>query len=159
MALADSLQGTKFTGSPQEYATDRYTKALEILDLMTEKLPVEQSPYSILIGEQIGNLYAQLGLILDNEEALDKGLEIMLGEIKRYAPYIPYLADLQRRGLYNSLTRSDKYSTSYLTSLIESYYAAGGDIELVEDILTAQGVDLKSLFVTDNTVPTGEGGL
>ena len=159
MALADSLQGTKFTGSPQEYATDRYTKALEILDLMTEKLPVEQSPYSILIGEQIGNLYAQLGLILDNEEALDKGLEIMLGEIKRYAPYIPYLADLQRRGLYNSLTRSDKYATSYLTSLIESYYAAGGDIELVENILTTQGVDLKSLFVTDNTVPTGEGGL
>ena len=153
LALADSLQGTKFTGSPQEYAADRFDKSLEILDLMMEKLPMKHSPLGIMMGEQIGDLYVQLGSVLDNEEAKEKGRDIMYGEILRYSEYIPYFTELQRRGLYNSLTRTDKYALQYLVSLLESYYAAGGDLQEIAEELEIRGVNLNSLFATDNSVP------
>lgn len=153
IALADSADSFGFTTDPHEFAADRFNKSLEILDLMQEKLPAKHSPYGIMMGEQIGNLYVQLATVLDDEEILMKGLNVLYGEILRYSEYLPYFTELRRRGLYDGLSRTDRYATQYLMSLIESFYAAGGDINQLAQQLQEMGVDLNSLFVNDNTVP------
>lgn len=153
LALADSLQAKGLKADPVEFAHDRYTKALAILNLMMEKLPVKHSPMSIMVGEQTGNLLIQLGNILDDEEAVNMGLNVLLNEIMKYGDYLPYINELKRRGMYNSLTLTDRYAPRYLVSLIESYYAGGGDLNLVTNHFDEKGIDLSSLFVTDNSVP------
>lgn len=143
LALADTAS---LQVDPHEYALDRFNKALEILDLMMEKLPVKHSPLGLQIGEQIGQLYILLGDNLDNPEAHQKGLDILYGEIMRYAPYTPYLNEMRRRGLYNAVSRTDRYAPQYLVQLIETYYAGGGDVEALQAELEGRGVDIYRLL-------------
>ena len=145
-AIALANAGTKLDVDPREYAHDRLDKALEILDLMMEKLPVKHAPLGLQLGEQVGHLYILLGDNLDNPEAIEKGLAILHDEILRFAEYTPYINDLRRRGLYAGLSRTDKYAPQYLVSLIETYYAGGGDIKQLTAELDLKGVDIYKLI-------------
>lgn len=133
----------------REYATDRFRKAIDVLNLMEQKLPVRHSPYSIQIGNQIATLYFSLAREFDGSEAQDqlrqKGLSILLGEIKHYAPYIPYLHSLlldkeEQLGpsagivtVYNlEVSGVDRYVPLYLYQLLETYIDNGGDPDLLD---------------------------
>lgn len=80
-----------------DYAKDRFRKAVEVLDLMQEKLPTKLSPYSVQIGQQVANLYLYAGQELNDEEIQKKGLNILLDEVEHYAPYVPYLYDMLKQ--------------------------------------------------------------
>ena len=130
----------------EAYSADRFAKSLEILDLMIEKLPEKHAPLGLQVGEQTGQLYLLIGDETGNTEATEKGLQILYNEILRYSEYIPYFADLRRRNLYSSLSRTDRYAQQYLMSLIRTFYAGGGDIDLLEVTLKDKGVSLKQLI-------------
>lgn len=152
------------------FAADRFAKSVEILDIIDRKLPVRLSPYSIQMGERIGSLYAALGEITGNSELTDKGLDVLRGEILRYALYVPYysslIADEQQRADdqyqrairdgknvkpmritvdHLRLSRSDKYVPVYLYTLLKAYSEDGGDIPALEEQLSHAGVDINQL--------------
>ncbi len=125
----------------KEFADDRYKKSLEILDLIVEKLPTAASPYSIQIGQQIGDLYMYIGSATGNKEASQKGLDIIENEIKRYGEYIIYFQNL-KPWQYRTLPRNDRYiNDTYFISLIQSYANGGGDAETLMTELEDAGVD------------------
>ena len=143
----------------REYANDRFRRAADVLKLLDEKLPVKHSPYSIQIGQRIADLYVAVGSEMNDAELVNKGLDVYMHEICRYAEYVNYFSSLiddenrrrQRRSRFNakpaslrslSLTTIDLYAPYYLYSLIQSYSDAGGDIELLQKTLDTYGTDL-----------------
>lgn len=128
------------------FAEDRYNKALDILNLMEEKLPVEVSPYGIQIGQQLATVYIKLGSELDKQELKEKGLSILRNEIMRYAEYDRYVNSLRREPhRYNNLSRSDRFTPHYLVTLIQDYYSNGGDIEKLSADLSNAGFDVSRI--------------
>ncbi|MDE6645445.1 MAG: hypothetical protein K2J97_05125, partial [Muribaculaceae bacterium] len=141
-----ALNPDSVASDPKAFATDRFAKSIEILDLMEEKLPYRFSPYAIQIGQQIGDLYTRLGEQTGNQDLINKGLGIIHDEILRWAAYEPYFRDLRRRGLYNNVSRADRYATTYTVSLINTYYDAGGDINTLGESLDSLGIDISGIL-------------
>ncbi|MDE6503392.1 MAG: hypothetical protein K2K78_02865, partial [Muribaculaceae bacterium] len=116
------------------------------------------SPYAIQVGQQIGDLYTRLGEQAKDQALIDKGLGIIHDEILRWAAYEPYFRDLRRRGLYNNLSRGDRYATTYTVSLINTYYDAGGDINTLGESLDSLGIDISGVLESlNNTDQEGTG--
>ena len=109
-----SLDIEKMDENNPEYAKtkafidDRYSKARNILDLMTEKLPAKACPYSIGIGEDLANKYFLLNEFTGNAEDLQKAEDIITDEVLRYAEYLRFYHSLDP-GLYNRLNSYDMY--------------------------------------------------
>lgn len=143
---AIALNPDSLDSDPAAFANERFAKAIQILDLMQEKLPFRIVPYAIQIGQQIGDLYARLGEQTDNKALSDKGISIIFDEILRWASYEPYFRDMRRRGLYGNINRSDRYATNYTVSLINTYYDAGGDINALGESLDDLGIDISNVL-------------
>ena len=153
-----SIDRESVTEDPDAFAADRFAKATEILNLMEEKMPYRLSPYAIQVGQQIGDLYTRLGEQAKDQALIDKGLGIIHDEILRWAAYEPYFRDLRRRGLYNNLSRGDRYATTYTVSLINTYYDAGGDINTLGESLDSLGIDISGVLESlNNTDQEGTG--
>ena len=135
------ISGAADTLKAAEYAADRYSKALVILDMIQEKLPVAASPYSIQIGEQIGELYLRLGSVTGREDVTGKGLDVLEDEIRKYGQYIRYFQSLSP-WQYSTLPRADRYiNDTYFVSLIQTYAGGGGDAEALMGELEDDGVN------------------
>ena len=129
------------------YAKERFRKSAEVLDLIQEKLPARVSPYSVQIGQQIGQLYMLLGEELQDDALTDKGLDMLLGEIRHFAPHVPYLYSLVMDREKNSKRRNpvtvydiavsnvDSYVPYHLLQLITMYRNGGGDEERLNAVL------------------------
>lgn len=127
-------------------AAEKFHKSLEILELMNEKLPVEAQEYGIQVGDQTGMLYVHLGQQMRNPAVTQKGLDILEGEIMRYAELDRYVTSLRRTPwLYTTLSRTDKYAPSYLLRLIQDFYTAGGDVDALSNKLEENGFDVSHL--------------
>ncbi|MDE5608203.1 MAG: DUF2723 domain-containing protein [Muribaculaceae bacterium] len=146
-------------------ADERFNKALDILDLMQEKLPTRLAPYTFQIGERIGTLYVVIGEALRDQKVINQGLDVLHGELTRYAAFIPYLKSLieheggRRIGQRYTLTvydlpvsAIDTYVPYHLSTLLQSYHDCGGDVEALDAELQAQGIDI----ISDITALTGQ---
>ncbi|MDE6317753.1 MAG: DUF2723 domain-containing protein [Muribaculaceae bacterium] len=136
------------------YYTDRYHKAVDVLDLMQEKLPAAVSPYSVQVGQQIGQLYILLGEGLADETLVDKGLGVLLSEIEHYAPYVPYLysllEDKDKRSVKPSTVYDvevggvDSYVPYYVLQLMKLYRENGGSEDaLLKAVAKSGGADFE----------------
>ncbi|MBD5214582.1 MAG: DUF2723 domain-containing protein [Bacteroidales bacterium] len=146
-------------------ARERFDKSLEILNLMQEKLPTRLSPYTFQIGERIGSLYVAVGEALRDQKVVNQGLDILHGELTRYAAYIPYLKSLiEREGgrkvgqrysisVYDlPVSAIDTYVPYHLSTLLQSYNDCGGDVEQLDAELKEQDIDI----IYDITALTGQ---
>ncbi len=125
------------------YKNDRYTKARNVLNLMREKLPAEAMAYTLLPAMQTAQLYQRLGTATGNAEDSAKALAMFKNEIDRYARNLVYYQSLSPRQ-YASLPNLDQYiDRIHFMDLIDEYGYAGGDIEALEQELTAAGVNLQ----------------
>ncbi|MDE6360265.1 MAG: DUF2723 domain-containing protein [Muribaculaceae bacterium] len=141
----DSVGGRK---PDAVYAADRFTKAARILDMIEEKLPVRVSPYSIQTGYQIADAYLRLAAETGDENLFDKGMKITLGEIDRYAAYLPYFNELRRTlpgSGFSGLSPADRYVPTYLYLLLQLYAEEGGDLNALSESLAKKGVNLDDL--------------
>ncbi len=144
------------------YAAGDYDRALQLMNLMDQKLPTKNAPYIVQVGASIADLYLALAEKTGNKEAEQRAKEIYEDQIKRYAEYIPYMQSLTP-GQYASLSVGDrcvyqivdsKGRYSYLATLIGNYAESFG-VEQAQDFLREvsqqAGVDLIQFF---NTIET-----
>ena len=135
------------------YQAGEDRKALDVLNLMTEKLPSWATPYGVQEGDAIAAMYIDLGRQLNDPEAIKKGVEIYRSEIIRLAPYLPWLASLTPaqfanvgiadRAVYRIIDSEGEFS--YLYSLLLQYQEAAGHeaaMDLIQEVLQTTGVDL-----------------
>ena len=124
------------------YATDRFNKARNILDLIQEKLPAKASSYGIQIGRNIAEMYLYLGEYTGNEGDKETGLALLKDVILENAQYISYLQALTP-DKYNTVPRVDRYIPTYIAHLLVTYEEYGGDGEALLDEMQAMGIDIN----------------
>jgi len=134
------------------FGKDRYQKALNVIELMENKIPEEASPYGIQLGQQLAMLYFKLAGEMDKPELKEKGLGILRSEIFRYAEYDRYLNSLRREPYrYNAVSRTDRYAPYYLVALIQDFYNNGGDIDKLSADLSNAGFDVSNIGATQQS--------
>ena len=109
-SLADALaiEGDKaLEAGDQARATERYNKALKVLNLMTEKLPVEACPYQGGLGLYVAQTYANIGANGNIKAATDKAKKLAESELMRYAKYAIYYESLVEQGLDDRMSQGD----------------------------------------------------
>ena len=135
-------------GMTQEaYVADRYKKARTILDLMMEKLPVANCPFTVQMGEQVARIYYTLGLASGDQECAQKSKQILESEIMRYAGYLRFYQSLDA-SQYERLTASDKFiDQQYMMYMISDYAQQFGEEKGNEIMgkLSAAGVNMERL--------------
>ena len=98
-----------------------YDKAREVLDLMTEKLPTDNAPYSIQMGQRIAQAYALIGEDCKSEADTQKAIAILDKEIDAYAQYSIFCQSLDLND-YRRLSYNDQYiDQRYVMDLFELY--------------------------------------
>ncbi|MBD5313260.1 MAG: DUF2723 domain-containing protein [Bacteroides sp.] len=127
------------------YKADRYAKALELLNLMEEKLPEAASPYAVQIPQKMAQIYARIGMATGNKEASAHALELLENEIRRYAQNVKYYQSLNP-WQYATLPKTDRFiETYYMVYLLQDLSDAGGDAEKMVDELTDMGVNFDRI--------------
>ncbi|MDE6091083.1 MAG: DUF2723 domain-containing protein [Duncaniella sp.] len=127
------------------YKADRYAKALELLNLMEEKLPEAASPYAVQIPQKMAQIYARIGMATSNKEASAHALELLENEIRRYAQNVKYYQSLNP-WQYATLPKTDRFiETYYMVYLLQDLSDAGGDAEKMVDELTDMGVNFDRI--------------
>ena len=131
----------------EAYVADRYKKAQTILDLMLEKLPTSITPFSVQMGEQVANVYYNLGKVTNNNALLEKANKILEEEIMRYGDYIRFYQSLDA-DQYARLTNVDKFiDQQYLIYLLHDYYQQTDEqkYQAIMGKLAANGVNVERL--------------
>ena len=124
-----------------DFAQDRYKRARTILDLLVEKLPAHAAPYSVQIGQNIGELYLRLYDVTGENSDKEKALKILEDEIHHFGQYIRYFQSLTP-SKYMTLQRADRYiNDTYFVALIQLYADGGGDAETLLNELQSMGVN------------------
>ena len=130
-----------------EYAADRYKKARTILDLMMEKLPISICPFVVQMGEQVANVYYNLGKVSSDSTLVDKANKILEDEVLRYGSYLRFYQSLDA-GQYSRLTATDKFiDQQYMLFMLQDYYRQAGESKYTKlmDKLAANGVNVERL--------------
>ena len=130
-----------------EYAADRYKKARTILDLMMEKLPISICPFVIQMGEQVANVYYNLGKVSSDSTLVDKANKILEDEVLRFGSYLRFYQSLDA-GQYSRLTNTDKFiDQQYMLFMLQDYYRQAGESKYTKlmDKLAANGVNVERL--------------
>ena len=152
-ALYNESVEIKAKGGDSTKVAERATKALNVLNLMDEKLPVACCPYALQLGYNIGELYSRIAHITGDKSAKEKAIKVIHAEIERYAQYARYAQSLKRSRnswFYVSLPTADKYAyQTYLWQLMELYASIANDDKIVEEV-EKMGVDIKDLAEIQN---------
>ncbi|MCM1137590.1 MAG: DUF2723 domain-containing protein [Muribaculum sp.] len=128
-----------------DFKADRYTKAVNLLQLMEEKLPEASSPYTLQIPQQMAELYSRIGIVTDDKELSQKALKMLEDEIRRNAKNVRYYQSLTP-WQYATLPRTDRYAeTYYMVNLLQDYADAGGDAETIITELEDMGVNFDRI--------------
>ena len=130
-----------------EFAADRYKKARTILDLMMEKLPISICPFVIQMGEQVANVYYNLGKVSSDSTLVDKANKILEDEVLRFGSYLRFYQSLDA-GQYSRLTNTDKFiDQQYMLFMLQDYYRQAGESKYTKlmDKLAANGVNVERL--------------
>ena len=130
-----------------EYVADRYKKARTILDLMMEKLPISIAPFTVQMGEQVSNVYYNLGTVSGDKSCIEKANKILEDEIMHFAGYLRYYQSLDA-DQYSRLTRTDKFiDQQYMVFMLHDYFRQNGEKKYTELMgkLQDAGVNMERL--------------
>ena len=126
---------------------DYYKKALEVADLMDNKLDERTAPYGLSVASTLAESYCELGQPsrLDNKDLIEKGRKILWKLLEQYAPYLAY----NRMVAFNfgspALTPETRLIPYQYYHFAEMYQKYGGNMEDVEKLVSRYGVTLAEL--------------
>ena len=140
IAIPDGMTSEAFTA-------DRYKKAQTILDLMMEKLPTSITPFTVQMGEQVSNVYYNLGKLTKNDALIEKANKILEDEIMRYGNYLKFYQSLDA-DQYSRLTNVDKFiDQQYMLYMLHDYYQHTNEqkYQAIMGKLANNGVNMERL--------------
>ncbi len=149
--LASELiyEGDELAKSGQtKEAREKYTKALEVLDLMEKKLPTTTASYTVSVALTAAQLYCELGSekCLNRPELTKKGLEQLLGLMERFGAYVKYNRSMAMKfGPGAAMTYESQLMPYQYWRIIEIYKEYGGDMKRVKPILDKWSLNEQEL--------------
>ena len=144
--VSELLYEGDLSTSPEERRAD-YEKALEVANLMSEKLDERTAPYGISIATTLAQAYCELGESnrLDNKEVTQKGLDLLKRLMEQYAPYLQYNRAMALSFSNPTLTYETRLIPYQYYRFITLYESFGGSPEVPEEILKPYGFTVKEL--------------
>ncbi len=135
-----------------DHATDSvaakadFEKALNVVNLITEKLPEQTASYGLSIAATLGQIYCELGQPqrLNTPALTQKGLDILWNLMQRYAPYLAYNREVALNFGNPSLTTETRYVPYQYYRFIELYEKYGGKNN-VESLVQPYGLTVEEL--------------
>ncbi len=149
-AVAAERADTTALGSEEikkisDFKADRYSKALNLLQLMEKKLPEAAAPYAVQVPQKMAQLYARIGAVTGNKKASAKAISLLESELRRYAQNVRYYQSLNP-WQYATLPNTDRFiETYYMVYLLQDYSDAGGDPEKMVSELEDMGVNFDRI--------------
>jgi len=145
--VTDSITGV--TPEPDMvFAADRYNKAVNVLDMMMEKLPARHAPYNVQIGYQIADVYLRVAAATGDDNLHKKGMDLLESELLRYGSYLPYFMELQRTlpaSGFSGLSVADRYVPTYIYIMLQAYADEGGDTDALSRKMQERGINISDL--------------
>ncbi|MCR4679983.1 MAG: hypothetical protein K5636_00015, partial [Bacteroidales bacterium] len=147
LIAADNGNNSFLGKDPKQFAQDRFTRARKVLDLILAKLPTDNAPYSIQMGERIAMAYADLETYAGDKSAKDIAIKLLEKEILRFGSYARFYQTLSAVD-YDRLTRYDRYIDQYYLPLLITEYKTLNEkgTEALGNKLSDMGVDLERTF-------------
>ncbi len=128
-------------------AQDAYQRAREVATLMEQKLPQAQDPFGISLGTTVAKIYGELAEPerLADDKLKIKAQQLLLGLMKRYAPYIAYHNAMATEFYSPVFTTETQYAPYQFYRLIELYEQYGGAKAEADKIVAATGLQRDQL--------------
>ncbi len=135
-------EGIQLRAYNEAEAQQKFKKALNVLNIIEEKLPTRLSPYQQLTSFYLVGDYLALANYLNDPSLKEKAIKIYQDEVKRHAQYMAYYSAMQRSGHGGTLQKQEIDSNAWILYMLLSSY-----IENVEaDLTTLQkGVDAANV--------------
>ncbi len=135
----------KAEGKEKE-ATAKFKQALEVANLMNEKLPERTSTYNIAIALTLPDLYDRLGTRLGDRKLNEKGKQMLLGQTRRMAQYLAYNAGMTRDfGPNAPMSMESRLMPYQFYRAVQLYKSMGGDEKDIEKEIAGTGFTLPML--------------
>lgn len=126
-------------------ARESFTKAMQVVKLLEEKLPETLSYYDLSVATDLGELYGNLGAELGDNAAKERGMEILKNALLQYAQPMRYRSEVMIKFRNPALTHELTYLPYYYYQIIEAYEGLGGDRQFVDNLLSSTGWTYDSL--------------
>ena len=131
--------------SLKAFQADRCDKALKLIQLMEEKLPEAAAPYAIQLPQKMAQVYARLGIIMNDDTYTERALTLLEQEIRRAGHNARYYQSL-KPWQYATLSMNDRFAeTYYLVYLLQDYSDIGGNPEVMIKELEDMGVNFDRI--------------
>ena len=140
-------EGDKLLSEGKEAAAkDKFLKALEVADLMNEKLPARTASYNTAIALTISELYGSLGDRLGKAELKEKGRKLLLEQSRRMAQYLAYNGAVTAAfGPNVSMTLESRLMPYQFYRVIDLYNTLGGDPRDMDQVIASTGFTRETL--------------
>ena len=129
----------------EKVAKEKFTKALEVINLLDTKLPQRVYPYDVSLSLSLGRLYCDLGASLNDSKAKEKGLALLKDYLVRNVKSLSYYSDIRSRFINPALTYESQLIPYHYYGVIEAYTENGGSLEEVKKIIALSGFTLDVL--------------
>ena len=164
VSVADMLytEGTwKEEDGNKATAMELYKKALNVLNLMENKLPESIARYDVNLVLTMAPLYCSLGEKLGDGKLKTKGLTILKTILAQYSKPMQYYGEVMRTFRYPALTYEMMYLPHIYYQLAQKYIELGGDKAYVDLQLKPSGWSLDELArsFSGGAASSGEMGL
>ncbi len=128
-------------------AQKAYQRAREVATLMEQKLPQAQDPFGISLGTTVAKIYGELAEPerLADDKLKKKAQQLLLGLMKRYAPYVAYHNAMATEFYSPVFTTETQYAPYQFYRLIELYEQYGGAKAEADKIVAATGLQRDQL--------------
>ena len=147
--LASELiyEGDLMRESNPEAAKTEYKKALEVVDLIGQRLSQKVAPYALSVGTTVAQIYCELGdpSRLDNKALTERGLDMLWQLMERYAPYLAYHRNVAMSFINPSLTNESRMIPYQFDRFVTLYTQYGGDSKKVDALLQPYGFTAQEL--------------
>ncbi len=136
-------------------AQEKFKKAINVLNLIEEKLPTRLSPYQQLTSFYLVGDYMALANYLNDPKLKQKAQAIYESEIVRYAQYMAYYDNMSRTGNGATLQKHEITSKTWtLVLLLQSYVENfGTDITPLQQAIDKAGVKFNLGYFYKTEVP------
>lgn len=126
-------------------AATQYAKALQVINLMRDKLKASTMKYGMSLALTHAQLLCELGQKdrMNRPVLTKEGLTMLRSLIDRYAQYVVYNQRMAAQFIRPSLTVESSLVPYQFYHIVELYTKYGGQLKPVEQALRKQGIDLS----------------
>ncbi|MDE6309542.1 MAG: hypothetical protein K2L81_05035, partial [Muribaculaceae bacterium] len=148
-------EGISLRNYNEAEAKEKFKKALNVLNIIEEKLPTRLMPYQQLTSFYLVGDYLALANYLNDPSLKEKAIKIYKDEVARYAQHMAYYTAMKQSGHGATLQQSEMDSKAWILYLLLSSYVENveADLASLQQAVDAANVDFNLTYFYNTQAP------